>query len=534
MARITLKEIQHRFIRAYNDIRGKNEPKSLYYGNTYVSSQYSNMIGFDGEKTPYNLGAPYELYIDYYSMRKRSWSAYISTDLIQNAIRKYMLWIVGSGLKLDYTPEIEIENRETLIESVEKPFRLWAKSNYATYSGEFNLHVQATEALKNALLAGDILVICRIEKGRLNVQLIDGCYVLTPPDMSYVTAAVSRGNRIESGIEIDAKGSHVAYYVVTSEFKYERIPAYGENSKKRMCWMMYGMRGKINDVRGMSLLTAVLENVAKLDRYKEASVGAAEEGAKFIGTIEHNQFSDGENPLIEELKQSMGKDKGGAPETYQTDCNIAATKIAQTTEKTVLNMPIGSSFKKMPTNVDINFSDFYSPNADIVFATVGIPPNVATDKYDDSYSASRAALKSWEYKMYVDRTITVQDQFYRPIFELWLDVNSLAGKVKIPGYNEALRINNIETLLMLRSSRFIGATVPHIDPVKEVTAERLKLGDSFANVPLTSLDQACENLNTGDYNSIKERMTIEYNNLPDDFKVKEVTAPIAVSNSGAE
>ena len=48
-------------------------------------------------------------------------------------------------------------------------------------------------------------------------------------------------------------------------------------------------------------------------------------------------------------------------------------------------------------------------------------------------------------------------------------------------------------------ARFIGANVPHIDPVKEVAAERLKLGKSGADIPLTTAEAATEALNGGDY-----------------------------------
>ena len=50
-----------------------------------------------------------------------------------------------------------------------------------------------------------------------------------------------------------------------------------------------------------------------------------------------------------------------------------------------------------------------------------------------------------------------------------------------------------------RQARFVGSHVPHIDPVKEVTAERLKLGSSGANLPLTTAEASTEALSEGDY-----------------------------------
>ena len=77
----------------------------------------------------------------------------------------------------------------------------------------------------------------------------------------------------------------------------------------RQAWLMYGIRHKINDTRGMSLLTAVLERDSKLDRFLEASVGAAEENSKIPFTFEHSQYSDGTNPMDNQMAQSLGVKK---------------------------------------------------------------------------------------------------------------------------------------------------------------------------------------------------------------------------------
>jgi len=47
-------------------------------------------------------------------------------------------------------------------------------------------------------------------------------------------------------------------------------------------------------------------------------------------------------------------------------------------------------------------------------------------------------------------------------------------------------------------SRWIGAPVPHIDPLKEAKAEREKLGSLGKDVPLTTVEKATESLGTGE------------------------------------
>ena len=81
----------------------------------------------------------------------------------------------------------------------------------------------------------------------------------------------------------------------------------------------------------------------------------------------------------------------------------------------------------------------------------------------------------------------------------------MMNRIDIPQYLEAILTDNYNNEIIkeaYRNCRFIGATVPHIDPVNEVQAERLKLGKSFDNIPITTAEQSCELLNTGDFDQI--------------------------------
>jgi capsid protein len=486
------------------------QPKSSVLTEDFALSDYSNEypLYYDGEKTPYELGTPKNYILDYYALRARAWQSYIESDIVQNAIRKYCLWVIGPGLKLQATPNEYILNKKgikksSFIQDSENQFRLFAEMNEASYSGMDNLHGLAAEALKNALLAGDVLIVQRFDGIKYTTEIIDGYHIKTPYLTELQEAAEKRGNRIIHGVEVNAKKTHVAFYVQKSATEFERVEAKGSKTGQLKAWLFYGLKHKIDDIRGMSLLSAILETAAKMDRYKDATLGSAEENAKIPYSIEHNQFSTGENPLVNSMIQSFGKGKGTAPETqsYQ-DCENVATKVALSTGKKVYNMPVGSTIRRNSGNTDNRFGEFFGVNIDIVYATIGIPAEVAMEKFGGSYSSSRAALKSWEYTMITARVTQVKKYYYQPIYTNWLDVNVLQNNVNAPGYLKALQSNDLITLQAYRNSRFIGATVPHIDPVKEVMAERKKLGKSYDNYPITTGEQAAENLNTGDYDQI--------------------------------
>jgi len=485
----------------------KKEIKSMY------EKSYTNLtVPYTGEKTPYELGVPIPVTPHYDALRLRSWKAFLDTDIVHNAIQKYVLWIIGAGLKLQSNPEETILGMELgdMKNTIEARFRIFADSKYSTYKKDMTLHDLASEALKTAILSGDALCVVRYNRGNVSMQVIDGVFVETPfsSEVDYIRRATRRGNVITKGVEINRRGTPVAYYVRQPNFTYKRIRATNNSGTIMYAWLLKGSRYKLHSVRGMGLLAAVLSSSQKMDRYKEATIGAAEENAKIPYTVEHGKDSDGENPLIGQLAQSLGKGAGTAPETGD-NCDVIATKIAQSTEKMVYNLPVGATLKRNAGPTDPQFGNFYTVNLNIIYATLGIPPEVAMDKFDSSYSASRAAIKSWEHKMLVDRTKLVKNQFYKPFYDFWLNIQVLRGTITAPGYLQAFADDDYMTLEAFRKCRFIGATVPHIDPVKEVSAERLKLGKAFEYMPLSTVEQSMEALNTGDFDDMIKKTIME-------------------------
>jgi len=493
----------------------------------FLDKSYNNLtVPFDGEKTPYELGEPVNKFPDFYGMRLRAWKSFLDTDIVQNAVKKYVLWIVGAGLKIQSEPikDFVQGNSDEFKRRVESNFRLFCNIKAATYDETMSINDLASEALKTAILSGDVLCVARYNRGRISFQAIDGGLVRNPllSNTDYFKQAEKRGNTIISGVERNARGVIVAFYVYQRPGEFKRIRARNTSGTVVYAWLMRGSYFKLHSVRGLSLLAAVLSSAQKLDRYKEATIGNAEENAKIPFTIEHSKDSDGENPLIGQLAQSLGKGHGTAPETGDFEaCDAVATKIAQTTEKQVYNMPVGSTLKRNYATIETDFGSFFDVNINVIYATLGIPPEVAMDKFGGAYSGSRAALKSWEYKMLVDRTRILKNQFYKPLFDFWLNIQILENKIQAPGYLQAFAVNDFMTLEAYRNCRFIGASIPHIDPVKEVSAERLKLGGNFKDVPLTTVEQSCESLNSGDFDALLEKAR-EEKKKAGDFEIKQI------------
>ncbi len=202
-----------------------------------------------------------------------------------------------------------------------------------------------------------------------------------------------------------------------------------------------------------------------------------------------------------------------------------ADKIAASTNKQTFNLPIDSTMKELESKNELYFKDFYTVNFDIVCACVGIPPNVAMGKYDANYSASRAAIQDWSHTLKVTRK-SFSNQFERPVYSFFFHVAVFQNVIQAPGFLKAW----IEKRWMLVESylraRFVGTNVPHIDPLKEVTAVRLKLGDTAASMPLTTLEAATEELGGGGSDENMEQLEMS-KKLKIEVPVPEVVAPPA-------
>lgn len=502
---------------------GKQEEKiiepenSTYFDNsgTKIYGQFYPVVTrtFDGEKTLGELGVIQNTIPDYKGLRLRSYDAEMRTDIVKIITERFFNLVVGSGLKLQAEPNEDLlelegitEDFKTIKKTIEARFNTYSKSKFADYSEMQNLHQKALEAYKTSFLGGDCLVICRIEKLNLNIQIVDGIHVCDPIGTKYFEETNDRKNFILHGVEIDSRGKHVAYYVKKNTFEFERVSVYGEKSNRKLAWLIYGERKRVDHVRGIPVISQILEKINKLDRYTEASVSKAEQAANVAYAIQHDQYSTGEDIL-----QNLANKKNGVVNDAGKNFELAdglANRINQTTSGQAYNMPIGSKLVSFSTDIETDFEQFYRAILNSLCASVGVPPEVAMQMYNSNYSASRAAINAFEYIVLLGRD-KFSEHFYKPIYQIYLELEILKGKVPANGYLVALQKGDFMITESYSNCRFIGPKMPHIDPLKEVKAvsEMLALN-------LISREQATEMLNAGDWWNNYEKKKIEDEELP--------------------
>lgn len=475
-------------------------------------------VSYDGETDRGAIGPIKRYWLDHVALRARSWQSYLDSEVTQGIINKYVGWIIGSGLKLQSEPEklvlesegIEI-NKEDFSKRVEARFRIFTKSKEISHNKKNNLSQIARTTYKNAVVGGDVLVVLRLIGGNITVQLIDGAQVQQPLFTGKEhTEARNRGNRIRHGIEINKNDEHVAFYIRKAFNEFTRISA--KSVGRLTAFLVVGLEYRIDGLRGIPLISAVMQKIKMVDRYAEATVGSAEERQKIVFTIEHNVNSTGENPMLDRVRAAFNAD--AEQQTGDIDGEATAAKVATSTNKQVINMPIGATLNSLEAKNELYFKDFYNTNVNAIASALGIPPEVAFSKYDSNFSASRAALKDWEHTILVQRG-DFSTQFYQNIYNFWLEIEILNNKIQAPGYLVARARKNNMVIESFQSARFLGANVPHIDPVKEVLAERLKLGTGMAHASLTTAEAATEAVNGGDYDTNIEQAKRELEDAED-------------------
>jgi hypothetical protein len=496
---------------------GKNIPietnSAIPYNNGSYGYSYPIVNKkWDGEKTLGELGVVVRNVPDYERLRLRSYNAYATIDTVKIIASKFFYWKIGSGLKLQIEPNRNVLESEGIINDdtfytkyqklVESRFMVYANSKNCDYLKEKSLHELALDFDKATFLGGDTLAILRTDNSGVNVQFISGDHVKNPDVGSeYFGIATKNGNFIEDGIEIDSRGKHVAYFVNVKSSKtdlftkYERIPAIGSKSKKRVAWLIYGNKISPDHLRGVPEISQSLEKINKLDRYTEAAVTKAEQAAKIVYAIEHEEFSTGESHLQSIIAKKRGDSIIDGIGGDYTLADGLANKIEETTSGQTFNMPNGASLKSFNTEIETSFAEFNATIFKQISAGSDVPPEVAMQEYNSNYSASRAAINSFGHIISIKRTKFAND-FYVPFFKYWLEYEILTNKIQAPGY-----IENIDNFMVTESysqCRFTGKNVPHIDPLKEIKAVREMLGTDGA-IPLISREQASEILGAGQW-----------------------------------
>ncbi len=473
---------------------------------------------FNGETDSMEFGDTKVYSMDYYTLRERSWQLYAENKGAKIIIDRLVTFSIGSGLRLQAEPNTFV--LETF--GIKEDFRMWKKqvenfyevftnSKNIDYTKQENFGGLQTHAYKHSLVGGDCLVIEHLDKdtGWLNYEIIDGSHVMTPIDKT-------PDARIIDGVEVNAKGEHIAYYVRVKKdgdnlgisYEFKRVLARSKTTGRLKAWLVYGSKYRSSQTRGMPILGVCMQEAKQLDRFGKAELSTKEANAKFVATIEHDEYSTGENPLkpnqLRSRNVSSSCEVGGSYSNAHGDS--IADKLKKLTTGIILNMGRGQHLKRHDGQKQAtDFTTFYDNIFKYLSSCCEIPPEVALMVFGNNFSASRASLKMFEEILNVKRS-RFAEQFNKPIYESFVIYWTSLGYIKSMGFIKGYTQEKAIILESYFVARFTGKPIPHIDPKKEVEASLLKLNPEQ---PLSTHERECELLGLGDFEEIYTRFAQE-------------------------
>lgn len=408
-------------------------------------------------------------------LRRRSRDLYSGGGpLGRGAIDRIVLNAVGNGLRLNVRIDPELlgmteESARKWASKVEALFDDWAVSKQASYDNTLNFYEMQNLALKCVLLDGDCFVLMRQDYDSLKLQLIEGERVQVPYGPERKT-----GVMIDEGIELDELGRPVAIYVANRNpeseiinqpaLKYSRIPYYGEYSlEPQIIHLMNPER--INQRRGVPLLSPVIELLKQLSRYTEAELMAAVVSGIYAIFFEHEQRESG---TIGSEEYASEEGLGGLDGLE----NITQKELYGT----IMDLPEGVHANAVaPGRPNQNFNAFIESLVRQVGGCLGIPSEVLLLHFTSSYSASRGALlEAWKVFRYWRKWFS--DNFCQPVYEIWLKDMLLFNKIE---FGEAYKSDHNRQKLYTWAS-WTGPSQGQLDPVKEVNAAVLRVKNGFS------------------------------------------------------
>ena len=434
---------------------------------------------YDGEKFDGGFGTTNIFDVDYWTLRARSEQLFTENLYAKGLIRRLITNEINTGLTPEAAPDEQIIGLKSgalddWTESIENRFGVWASAkSVCDWHQERTFGAIQRDARREALICGDVLVVVRQSQQTKmpSIQLISGGKVRTPTD------APRKGNKITHGVEFDPQGRVVAYWVMQDDYSYKRLPAYGEKSKRRIAWLLYGTEKRIDEVRGQPLLGLVAQSLKEIDRYRDSAQRKAVVNSILAMFIEKTQDKPGSLPITGGSARRGATTTAAEPENAPRRYDIArqtpgvVIEELQTGEK-----PVG--FHSQGT--DINFAQFEAAIVNAIAWANEMPPEVLTLAFQNNYSASQAAIN--EFKIYLNKMWSeFGENFCAPIFVEWLVCETLLGKTSAPGLLDAWRDpTQFDIFGAWTVVDWFGSIKPSTDMLKQAKGAKLLVDEGWS------------------------------------------------------
>lgn len=345
--------------------------------------------------------------------------------------------------------------------------RLWKRwMKHSDADGVLDFYGQQALAWREWKEAGEVYARLRFRRAEdglpvpLQVQLIESEQC---PRSYYSTA--SNGNAIREGIEFDAIGRRVAYWMFREHPGDQSMAVNGNELVRVPAEQVIHLYrpNRAGALRGVPASAAVLLRMFNLDRLDDAVLERQAIANLFAGFYtmpvgSEEDTSVGGTPMVDDLQS--GADADGTP-------------LAGLEPATMQELPPGYKVEfSDPPGAGTDYAEFLRGHLMAIAAGHDIPYEVLTgDLRNVSDRALRLILNEFRRVIEADQWLYMIPMFCQRIRDAWFDQAVLAGLLEVPGYAE-LRDDVTETL-------WVPEGWPWSHPVQDVGAEKAAVRAGF-------------------------------------------------------
>ena len=387
---------------------------------------------------PIHLSAKSDIDANLNLLRGRSASLIMNSAIGQAAIKSSLTGTISSGLKLfprinAKDLQISAEEARTWSRKVKREFELWSATCDFYKRNNFNELQQI--AYQSYLMDGDCF--CLFKRSPINLhnpyslklQLIEAQRVSNPHSANSLGLEMrgeTEGSRIVNGIEVNREGQIEAVWIsnrlfnepsIEGTLEWQRVKVFGESGFQNVLHICKDSR--IGQFRGEPYLAPVIETLKQISRFTEAELSSAVNRAFFSIFFTQNL-----NSL--QLQQILGENNVNDPCLDTDDYPVE--------NGSVIALPPGTGIETIDNSkAQSTFDAFTSSLLQQIAAGLNLPVEVLNKKFQNNYSASRAALLQAADEFRQRRDAFVQD-FCQPVYQTFLTEAVATGRVKAKGY----------------------------------------------------------------------------------------------------
>ena len=437
------------------------------------------------------------------SLQDRNKKAVSETAIGSMLINTLVSFTLGEGLEPQASPETQVtgwteEQRSAFISQAESFFRRYAGSKRIDHYGKNNFYQLQSIVLRNCLVDGDSLLHRSFRNGHHDyepyVQVLSGRWVRNP------NGETDTKERI-GGVTFDKAGRETGFYIaetsddLVDNFSSFFVRKFNPKSGFEEFSLVRLDLHEANQVRGLPVLSPVLEDIFDLETFKAAYKQKAATQALFTGIITSEK--DAPAPVVSTVENLRNLGSSVKPEEVVSqagqvnDIRLGSGNIVQLNPGEKFDM----AESKVPAT---DFDKFVESELTHIASGVGgggLAYEMVLQKYNDNYSASRATIAGQEKKFKILRSIFAT-QFCDPVWEQVIDWAIRKGYIEAPGY--------LEGDWMFRKSvlacTWIGPSPINIDPKKEIEAHIMAI-----DAGLETKEDAVREMYGKDYEETVER-----------------------------